>query len=270
MREAVPACWIDFWQRLDDLERMLRTLKARDVNNVQAREIAKAAVQIYFRDCRARFETSGAPPDMVATLDQHLQRLLFLANGRNSRASYKQTTRAVRRLRTAVEHALLVRPNADTATTNSALEGGILATLSELVPTAALSYEQALRDLRSERISWRGTAADLRETLREVLDHLAPDDAVRKAQGFQLEKDQTRPTMKQKARFIVRSRGTPSGSVSSTTDGVATLENSVAALARSVYDRGSISAHIATTRAEARQLKLYVDSLLADLLQVAH
>jgi hypothetical protein len=38
--------------------------------------------------------------------------------------------------------------------------------------------------------------------LREFLDHLAPDDDVLKS-GVKLEKDQRRPTMKQKAIFIM-------------------------------------------------------------------
>ncbi len=270
MQQAVPACWVDLWKGLDGLERALRASTARDVNSAELREAAKSAVQTYFRDCRVQLKSAQAPSDLVATLDEQLQRLLFLANGRNPRTSYRRVTSALRKLRTPAEQALLVGSRRGAAPAQSTLETAILATLTELVPTAALSYEQALRDLRVARVSWRGTAADLRETLREVLDHLAPDDAVMRVPGFKFEKDRTKPTMQQKARFILRNRGVPSGSMASTQDAVGTVENSVATLARSVYDRGSISAHITTTRAETAQLKLYVDTLLADLLQVAH
>ena len=44
------------------------------------------------------------------------------------------------------------------------------------------------------RISYRGTAAELREVLRELLDHLAPDADVLKS-GIRLEAGQTTPTM---------------------------------------------------------------------------
>jgi hypothetical protein len=72
----------------------------------------------------------------------------------------------------------------------------------ELFVAAANSYRQALDDLTNgNRVSYRGTAAELREGVREVVDHLAPDDAVTKATGFKLEKDRSRPTMKQTARF---------------------------------------------------------------------
>ena len=52
----------------------------------------------------------------------------------------------------------------------------IIGTLTSLLPSSARSYEQAIRDLQSaDRLSWRGPATDLRESLRETLDHLAPD-----------------------------------------------------------------------------------------------
>ena len=39
-------------------------------------------------------------------------------------------------------------------------------------------------------------------------------------------------------------------------------------LARSVYDRGSVATHVAASRAEVKQLKLYVEGVLAELLAI--
>jgi hypothetical protein len=47
-----------------------------------------------------------------------------------------------------------------------------------------------------------------------------------------------------------------------------TVEEAVAALARSTYQRGSASAHVSTTGKEIKSLKLYIDALLAELLEV--
>lgn len=62
----------------------------------------------------------------------------------------------------------------------------ILAALEMLaIEGPARSYRQAALDLDGEeRISWRGTVADLREALREVLDFLAPDAQVMGQPGF--------------------------------------------------------------------------------------
>ena len=58
-------------------------------------------------------------------------------------------------------------------------EQRIVATLTGLIESAGRSYEQACLDLRDNaKCSYRGAAAELRETLREVLDHLAPDKEV--------------------------------------------------------------------------------------------
>lgn len=141
-------------------------------------------------------------------------------------------------------------------------------TLQQLVPSAALSYQQALQDLAGpQRLSYRGTAVELRECLRELLDHLAPDAAVTKAPGFAYEKGLTKPTMKQKARFILKNRGGAHTSLSSAEDSVLRIEEATASLARSVYMRGSVSTHVATLR-EAHQLKLYADAVLAELLEI--
>ena len=153
----------------------------------------------------------------------------------------------------------------------SGVETQILTTLHKLVPSAGLSYEQALRDLRgAPRISYRGTAVELREALREVLDHLAPDADVMRSPGFKLEKDMTRPTMKQKAQFILKARGAVSGAISTPKDAIQRVEDASASLARSVYTRGSVSTHVATTREEVLTMKPYVDGVLAELLQLHH
>jgi hypothetical protein len=96
---------------------------------------------------------------------------------------------------------------------------------------------------RDTAATFRGTASELREALRETLDHLAPDEDVMKAPGFKLERDRKAPTQKQKVRFILRSRR------------------------RKLRPRFACHSR-RTTETEVRHLKMYVDSVLAELLQV--
>ncbi|HKZ03699.1 MAG TPA: hypothetical protein VJ180_15760, partial [Pyrinomonadaceae bacterium] len=89
----------------------------------------------------------------------------------------------------------------------------IIRKLDVLVPSAALSYKQAILDLKDDnRVSFRGPALELREALREILDHLAPDSEVTTAHGYAQEKDRTGPPMKQKVRFIMKKKGSRSSS----------------------------------------------------------
>jgi hypothetical protein len=152
----------------------------------------------------------------------------------------------------------------------SQLEGAILETLLRMLPATSASYEQALRDLAERgRISWRGTATELREVLRDVIDHLAPDGKVTSAPGFQFERGQTGPTQKQKVRYILRARRSSTAAVSVAETTLHTVDEAVAALARSTYTRGSVSTHTPTNGTEIRSLKRYVDALLAELLEAS-
>ena len=150
----------------------------------------------------------------------------------------------------------------------SQTEHAILKTLEKMLPGSAASYEQALRDIaQGGRVSWRGTAAELRDVLREVMDHLAPDDKV-VAAGFLPEEGQRTPTQKQKVRYILKARRTGSAAIETAQGGLQTVEASVAALARTTYTRGAASAHTSPEAGEIRKLKRYIDALLAELLEI--
>jgi hypothetical protein len=274
MTDSPKEDWDAYWTKLESAQSALRRTKAVNVNKDELRGEIRGLVQVYFRSLRPELAKVGLDDPVLAELDGPAQELLRLTTGRNARSSYLRAFRNLRRARVTAEaererklsHAA-VGPAADVVT--AGVETQILATLRKLLPTAALSYEQALRDVRGPvRLSYRGTAVELREGLREVLDHLAPDADVMRSAGFKLERDATRPTMKQKAQFILRARGTSSGALSTPRDAIQRVEDATASLARSVYTRGSVSTHVATARQEVLTMKPYVDGVLAELLQV--
>jgi hypothetical protein len=268
--------WNAYWKRAESTRSTLGKTKSVNVNKEAVRTEVRELVQEYFRSLRPTLVKLGLNDDVLASLDGPAQELLRLATGRNARASYLRSFRALHNARVAAEkeremklgHAT-VGAHVDIVT--AGVETQILTTLRKLLPSAGLSYEQALRDLRgAPRLSYRGTAVELREALREVLDHLAPDADVMRSSGFKLEKDAARPTMKQKAQFILKARGVVSGALSTPKDAIQRVEDATASLARSVYTRGSVSTHVATTREEVLTMKPYVDGVLAELLQVHH
>jgi len=151
----------------------------------------------------------------------------------------------------------------------SLVEQRIIKTLTTMLPSSALSYEQAVRDLNSsDRRSFRGTAVELRECLREVLDHLAPDDDVMKMTDYKHEPGQTKPTMRQKTAFIMHSRALADTAQRAPRDFAALVEDASARIVRSTYQRGNVGTHVSTIRGEVVQLKMYVDTVLAELLQI--
>lgn len=268
--------WNAYWRKAESTLSTLGRTKSVNVNKETLRTEVRELVQEYFRSLRPTLVKLGLNDDVLAGLDGPAQELLRLAAGQNARASYLRSLRALHRARVVVETErelklgqVTAAPHVDIVT--SGVETQILTTLRKLLPSAGLSYEQALRDLRgAPRLSYRGTAVELREALREVLDHLAPDADVMRSPGFKLEKDAARPTMKQKAQFILKARGVVSGALATPRDAIQRVEDASASLARSVYTRGSVSTHVATTREEVLTMKPYVDGVLAELLQVHH
>ena len=164
---------------------------------------------------------------------------------------------------------LLPARNTVTAQTVAHIEEDqqIISKLDALVPSAALSYQQAILDLKDDRrVSFRGPALELRETLREILDHLAPDSEVTAAPAYVQEKDRAGPTMKQKVRFVMKKKGKRSSS-DAPEQAVTAFEEAIAALTRAIYERSSQAAHVASERQTVVQLRRYVVAILHEIIQ---
>jgi predicted ABC-type transport system involved in lysophospholipase L1 biosynthesis ATPase subunit len=263
--------WAEWWRQLDALRAALKRNPSLFIRVASLREQIRAIVQSYFRVVRPQLIDLEIPPTMVEQLDDINQSILSLSAKVNRTTSYTSRLNSLDDLRTDVSIAAEIRSAsrgmAEATRLPTAAEASILATLEQIVPSTALSYKQVLLDLGDkQRISFRGTAAELREVLRELLDHLAPDEDVLKT--VTLEKDQKQPTMKQKAAFILKARGIGDTARKAPVDAVGIVEESVGSLARSVYTRGSLSTHVVTTRQEVLTIKAYTDAVLFDLLQI--
>jgi hypothetical protein len=147
-------------------------------------------------------------------------------------------------------------------------EHAILMKLREDCPESAASYEQGIDDLKHERLSWRGTATEFRESLRELLDKLAPDENVRKSPGYKQEVGVSGPTMKQKVRFIIRGRQGSESQSRSFEDATEVIDDKLGGFVRSVYSRSSGSVHSACSKPEVESIKRFVDMVFVELLDV--
>ena len=243
--------------------------RRRSVSVGVAQPWARAIATTYFESVRPELLAAQSRPGLVDEIDFVLQALLQLASASREKEAYVGQLNELRPylLEATID---LMRARGSPRLVLSDTERAILATLSNMLPLSAGSYEQALVDLsQGSRISWRGTATELREVLREVVDHLAPDQSVTATSGFRLEENQLKPTQRQKVRFILRARRSSSAAISVAESSLMTVEEAVAGLARSTYTRSSVSTHVRTSNAEVRNLKRYVDALLGELLAIA-
>jgi hypothetical protein len=276
MSGADHDAWESVGRKTVALRNALAKCRSVNVNTTSLKSQAKELVQFYFRRARPTLLPIGFSDESLGAIDGEMQEVLRLSNGNNRKSYYTDRLKRIESERTAIDsqrEVLLSRRAVAAATVvpvaRSTVEQAILATLQQVVPTAALSYEQGCRDLANgNRISFRGVASEFRECLREVLDHLAPDKEVMAQQGFKLEDGQKKPTMKQKARFILRARDQAVTAAKAPEDAVSTVEEKFGGLARSVYERSSISSHVTTSKGEVIQIKMYVDTVLAELLEI--
>jgi len=268
------SAWDSFGNAIEKLHKRISQSKAVNINAANLKGQTQDVVQFYFRQIHPELQTLGVDSTLIAQINESMQALLRLSKGTHSKKVYlgllKPLIKSMMDMSGAIELRHAEREFLSRSSTSISLskdETIIYETLLKLIPTAALSYKQALLDLAEEnRISFRGVATEFREALRETLDHLAPDKDVTAQPNFKFEKDKKTPTMKQKVRFILRMRELPDNAIKPPEDAVEIVEERIASFARSVYERSSISTHVATQKGEVLQVKKYVSTVLAELL----
>ena len=258
--------------QLKTVKSLLGRASAKQVRAASIIRGSKTLVMQYFESARPAFQESGLDDESLAGLDKWMQELFTLTQKQALRLRYNRTVKSIEQELNGIEVALVTAPNASSAPERKldGKESRIATTLMSLVASAGLSYEQACIDLRDDgRRSYRGVAAELREALREALNYLALDKDVLAQPDFRLAKDQKKPSMKQKVRFILASRGKGKTLTEAPENAVSVVEERVGALARSVYNRSSLSTHVGTSKQEVQQIKAYVDVVLGELLEIA-
>lgn len=256
---------------LEKRRKELVALSVKQLNSQSKRDQLRSIAEIYFHDIRPAIESDPRQIDRMKEVDLVMQSLVELCHRRGAVGGYLEL------LRKAKKHLITLDTELVTTTGSSSepsevtgpIDRKILITLRALLPSAAVSYEQALIDLASkDRVSWRGPATDLREALRETLDHLAPDRDVEASQGYKHEQNAQRPTMKQKVRYILRSRGISKNIATSSEDAADSIESMIGQFVRSVYNRSSISTHTPTERQEVMRVLDFVRVVMCELLEI--
>jgi hypothetical protein len=140
----------------------------------------------------------------------------------------------------------------------------LISVLEQIGTGVAAAYRQAERDLADpERVSFIGTAAELREVLTAVLRALAPDEAIKAKPGWKPETKDERPTRRQRSEFIFMKQQSSREVRTSFEHAIEGLDH----LAGDLYARASKATHCASAdRGELKTLAGYVRSLLRDLL----
>jgi len=260
----------DLHKELSFLREVIQNVPTRNVNTEEDKQIAIQTGMLYFKICRPFVLALGKPSEFIEKYDSLWQALIKLAHGNNSKQTYQKVLTRLYRMTTEISVYSKTLPDHPAAITFTSDEEKLIATLDKMTPSAADSYKQSLIDLQTKnpRLSFRGIAAELREILREVLDYLAPDMEVTSDPNYRNEPDQTKPTMGQKVRHILRSRRRSKSQRATTEKSIELIEQLSGEIARGVYTRASQATHLATTKSEVGQIKRYLETVLFDLLEI--
>lgn len=264
---------IDIIRECARLARTQRTaiarLKAGHVNREQMKSDVRGLVDGYFRTDRPLILQELGDTSLLTALDALTQELLRLTQSRTPRERYIKVLRGIEHEWHALERVgmPMAKPLIGLPQRRPRQEV-ILKSLAAVSPSAAKCFDQALRDLDdSTRSSWRGTVAELREALRELLDKLAPDNEVVKMPGFRLEDGAKGPTMKQKTRFVLRSRSWSESDRKPVEEAAQIVEDNLGAFVRT-YTRSSVSVHTEPDRKDASSVLRFVELAVLELLEL--
>jgi hypothetical protein len=251
-------------QELGELRRQLNKGENKQIFSESDTARIRGLATMYFN---ARAGIEGI--DQLSETDDLFRSLTAMSRGNPSRAKVQSMLGDAKKLIVALEGVVMTAATEKSAGRKTATDQLIIDTLRELCPTAASAYSQAMTDLSvDQRESWRGPAADMREALRETLDAMAPDDEVKAQPNFKFEKDTYGPTMKQKVRYILKKREMPSGAMTAPEKAVEGVEDIVGSILRSVYNRSSLSTHVATDKDEVLRVHAWVRLVFCDLLEI--
>lgn len=255
---------------VESARRQISKGKSVQVSSQGEKGQVQQLVYSYFDDVRPSILSHEASSDFVDEIDTEMQDLLKCSHRQTKRSLIKKKLADLKKKLIQLEaNRVVLVATGSTGEATNLLDRRIIETLQRLAPSAALSYEQALIDLDGpDKKSWRGPATDLREALRETLDQLAPDTEVTSQAGFKYEGDLKCPTMKQKVRFVLRTRGLSKTLSEPAERAVLLVEATIGSFVRAVYNRSSVSTHTPRDREEVLRVRDWVRLVLCELLEI--
>lgn len=253
------------------LKRSLSKISSKQVKSEKIKEDVRTFVLSYFKEYRPSYLSKGLDETSLDAPDTAMHNVLRCAQKDSLKSGYISCLKSIFQSLHELEIITVTPLKARASGQIDVKQKRTLETLAKICLSAAASYEQALLDLHdNSRKSWRGTAVEFRESLRELLDVMAPDTEVIAQKGFRLEGDAKKPTMKQKTVFILKSRKLSGSQREAPTEAVEVVDAQIGKYVRSVYSRTSVGTHTMITKSEALKIRDYVTLALAELLEIKH
>lgn len=190
----------------------------------------------------------------------------FVRYLRDAQARAADTRKALEAVGARPTHAAISKVAEGSATRH--IRGDIYDALLSVSEPLASKYAQVKLDVETtDRLSWSGSAHEIREVLRGLLETLAPKEAVATEPWYVHDESTSGPTHKQRVRYILRTRGSGSKE-QKVAEQVDVMEDKIGDLVRATYTRASDAAHRTKDRREVRRIVRYFEAFAHDLLDL--
>jgi hypothetical protein len=263
----------EFTDSLASLQEMFQKKSSKKVNTDEEKNAIRAVVGTWFRTFRPLFLKLLGSPETLEPVDTCLQNLLRLATNKSARSSYLSMIQKTRRIFKDNLLAPLTKAYWEQLPQMSSFDyhDGVANKLEAMAPSLRDSYEQVISDLSSNtRKSYKGSANELRELLREVLYRLAPDDAIRKQSWFKSAHPNDATSIKityaERTKHILRLKGKGEAFTEPVETYTEAVEDRLGRVVRSTYNRASASAHTHQAKEEIQAQLRYMNALFLELL----
>lgn len=249
----------DFQNSLEVLRKRFSDGNAKPVP--EETNLARATVESWFRTYRPQVIELFGDVDEVGAIDINMQQILSLSLSPKRKSAFRTNINlAIKIFRDELIADVKVAEWRQLATSGFPNESKeIMARLKQLKPELELSYRQVLTDLADQRrITYRGTANELREIFREVLDQLAPDRQVMSQSWFKEkraaikdEREKNRlPTRAEKVKYVMSSRNQDSSVLNVAETAASQIDERLGVLFNAIYGRASDASHLSKQRDE--------------------
>jgi hypothetical protein len=262
---------------VEDCAQLFSQLKTRiffkNKNKAPSREerlFIVSACRSWF-DYRPKLSLLGAGEIPLIEIDKLMKEMLQSTNTIRRRTFYQDTFRKMAEI---FDNIFVNMQVAEWATPNKSSAGDekVLNALHLFSPDLERRYLQAIADLSDpNRISYAGTANELREIIRLSLSSQAPENEIIKKDWYkQARAGKSRlpdkPTHSEKVKYILETRRAGEQALKSTQENETLIDDMLGKVVRSSYDRVSASVHGNHDRNEIIRALRYIHAFLLDIL----
>ncbi len=260
-------------QVFDQLRRRFFYKDQTKTPKLEDKNFVIAACRSWFDEYRGGLLSLGINEPLLVEIDKPMKNLLQATNSSKRRSYYR---RQIKKANTVIDG---LQVDAQIAEWNISKEedGDVIVrnALKILDSDLERRYLQVIYDLNDpKRVSYAGTANEIREIIRIVLFLQAPDAEITKTPWFRKRKENeeknnktlTTPTQTERVKFIMEKKRAGDKALKNAQENEALIEGLLGKVVRSSYDRMNAGVHGQKNRDEIIKGLRYVHAFLLDIL----